>query len=108
MAKNDDQDIIDELLKQLGAPPDISEGMAMAITDDNEWIAFENAEQAWQWHNEQVEKKIEKTEEMFKGEGRVVIRASGTEPLIRVMIEGKDQKVIDEKANEIAKAISDM
>ena len=55
-----------------------------------------------------VKELIEKTEEMFKGEGRVVIRASGTEPLIRVMIEGKDQKVIDEKANEIAKAISDM
>ncbi len=55
-----------------------------------------------------VKELLEKTEEMFKGEGRVVIRASGTEPLIRVMIEGKDQKVIDEKANEIAKAISDM
>ena len=55
-----------------------------------------------------VKELIEKIEEMFKGEGRVVIRASGTEPLIRVMIEGKDQKVIDEKANEIAKAISNM
>ncbi|MBE5812579.1 MAG: phosphoglucosamine mutase [Clostridiales bacterium] len=55
-----------------------------------------------------VKELIEKTEEMFKGEGRVVIRASGTEPLIRVMIEGKEQKVIEEKANEIAKAISDM
>lgn len=65
MAKNDDQDI-DELLKQPGEAPDISEGMAMALTDDNEWITFENEEQAWQWHNEQVEKKIEKTEEMRK------------------------------------------
>lgn len=65
MAKNDDQDI-DELLKQLGEAPDISEGMAMAITDNNEWITFENEEQAQQWHNEQVEKRIEKTEEMWK------------------------------------------
>ena len=55
-----------------------------------------------------VKELIEKTEETFKGEGRVVIRASGTEPLIRVMIEGKDQKVIEEKAKEIANAISDM
>lgn len=58
--------------------------------------------------DKKVKELIEKTEEMFKGEGRVVIRPSGTEPLIRVMIEGKDQKVIDAKANEIAKAISDM
>ena len=64
MAKNDEQDI-DELLKQLGEAPDISEGMCMAITDDNEWITFENEEQAWQWHNEQVEKQIEKTKDRY-------------------------------------------
>ena len=55
-----------------------------------------------------VKELIEKTEEIFKGEGRVLIRASGTEPLIRVMIEGKDQAFIEEKAKEIANAISDM
>lgn len=34
---------------------------------------------------------IGKLEEKFAGEGRVLIRPSGTEPLVRVMIEGKDQ-----------------
>ena len=39
---------------------------------------------------------IGKLEEKFAGEGRVLIRPSGTEPLVRVMIEGKDQQVIQE------------
>lgn len=41
-------------------------------------------------------------EEEFAGEGRVLIRASGTEPLVRVMIEGKDKAVIEKKAKELA------
>ena len=48
---------------------------------------------------------IEKVEEEFSGNGRVLIRASGTEPLIRVMIEGKDIDVITKRANEIASLI---
>ena len=38
----------------------------------------------------------------FAGEGRVLIRPSGTEPLVRVMIEGKDQKMIEAEARELA------
>ncbi|WP_099469151.1 phosphoglucosamine mutase [Konateibacter massiliensis] len=49
---------------------------------------------------------IKSIEEMFAGEGRVLIRPSGTEPLVRVMIEGKDQKVIDEEASKLAKLIT--
>ena len=45
-------------------------------------------------------------EKKFKGEGRVLIRPSGTEPLVRVMIEGKDQKVIDEEARKLAELIT--
>ncbi|MFI3230022.1 MAG: phosphoglucosamine mutase, partial [bacterium] len=35
--------------------------------------------------------EISKLEKMFEGKGRVLIRPSGTEPLVRVMIEGEDQ-----------------
>lgn len=55
--------------------------------------------------DEKVKKLIEETENMFDGNGRLLIRASGTEPLIRVMIEGDDQVLIEKRAKEIAKAI---
>ena len=44
-------------------------------------------------------------EKEFAGNGRVLIRPSGTEPLVRVMIEGENQKYITEKAREIADLI---
>ena len=50
---------------------------------------------------------IKKLEEKFAGEGRVLIRPSGTEPLVRVMIEGKDQKLIQEEAEKLAALIQD-
>ena len=51
---------------------------------------------------------IGKLEEKFAGEGRVLIRPSGTEPLVRVMIEGKDQQVIQEEARKLANLIQDI
>ena len=55
--------------------------------------------------DEEIQKEIEKRENEFSGDGRVLIRTSGTEPLVRVMIEGEDQKYITKKAKEIATLI---
>ena len=55
--------------------------------------------------NEEIKTAIEKLEKEFAGNGRVLIRPSGTEPLVRVMIEGKDQNYITKKARELAKLI---
>ena len=49
---------------------------------------------------------IAELEKKFDGEGRVLIRPSGTEPLVRVMIEGKEQAVIDEEAHKLAELIT--
>lgn len=48
---------------------------------------------------------IEKLNAKFAGEGRVLIRPSGTEPKVRVMIEGKDQALIEQEAKKLAELI---
>lgn len=54
-----------------------------------------------------IKEKIEALNEKFKDNGRVLIRASGTEPLVRVMIEGEDQAVLQKEATSLAKFIED-
>ncbi len=50
----------------------------------------------------EITSRIEALEQEFAGKGRVLIRPSGTEPLVRVMIEGEDQAAIQKKAEELA------
>ena len=54
-----------------------------------------------------IAKKCVELEETFHGEGRVLIRPSGTEPLVRVMIEGREQEYITNKAIELVKIIEE-
>lgn len=54
----------------------------------------------------EIASAIAEMETKFDGEGRVLIRPSGTEPLVRVMIEGKDQAVIDKEAKRLAELIT--
>ncbi len=51
---------------------------------------------------------IQKLTDKFAGEGRVLIRPSGTEPKVRVMIEGKDQKMIEAEAHKLADLIQNV
>ncbi len=53
----------------------------------------------------EIKNAIQALEKKYAGEGRILIRPSGTEPLVRVMIEGKDQKVIDADAQKLAMLI---
>lgn len=57
--------------------------------------------------NSTIVECIKKHEETLKDSGRILVRESGTEPLIRVMIEGKNQEQITSMANDIAKTIKD-
>ena len=54
----------------------------------------------------EIAEAIGELEKKFAGEGRVLIRPSGTEPLVRVMIEGKNQEVIQQEAKQLADLIT--
>jgi phosphoglucosamine mutase len=55
--------------------------------------------------NEQVKKAIGDAEQRLNGSGRLVIRPSGTEPLIRIMAEADDEKLVNQVIKEIAGAV---
>ena len=67
-----------------------------------------NSQKKYDYKNDnEINKAIEELENEFEGNGRILIRPSGTEPLVRVMIEGKDQEYITKKATEVAKLIEE-
>ena len=55
--------------------------------------------------NTEIKSAIENVERKFSGNGRVLIRPSGTEPLVRVMIEGQDKSIIEEEARKLCDLI---
>jgi phosphoglucosamine mutase len=65
----------------------------------------ENGKKLAYLNDELIQRRIREVEEHFHGQGRVLIRPSGTEPLVRVMIEGKDQAELTSIANDLATLI---
>ncbi|MDA8431884.1 MAG: phosphoglucosamine mutase [Nitrospiraceae bacterium] len=55
----------------------------------------------------EIEAAVTKAEEKLGSRGRVLVRASGTEPKIRVMLEGEDEKLITKLGKDIAKVIKE-
>ncbi|MEG2315494.1 MAG: phosphoglucosamine mutase [Clostridia bacterium] len=68
-----------------------------ANVDDKKKYDFEN--------NEKISKAIAELEAKYKDKGRIVVRASGTEPRVRVMIEGPDQREMDKDVYMLSKLI---
>ena len=66
------------------------------VTNDKKNIYLED---------EEIIEAIKAVETKLNGVGRVLIRPSGTEPLVRVMLEGENQEEIDKMANDLANLI---
>lgn len=58
-------------------------------------------------NDEYIISAVQEAEMELNGEGRVLVRVSGTEPLVRVMLEGKDINKITELGNQIADVVKE-
>ncbi len=85
---------LSSLAKQIKIYPQV---LVNATVNDEKKYLYEE--------DEMILDEIKKLEKAMKGEGRVLIRASGTEPLVRVMIEGKDHHSITKQAVAMAKVL---
>jgi phosphoglucosamine mutase len=54
-----------------------------------------------------IQEAVRAAESELDDSGRVLLRASGTEPLIRVMVEGQNRSLVDKLANELATSVSE-
>ena len=85
--------------------------LIVGINDTGKFIAsdvpaiLQYTRTVYYMENEEIAAACKALEDEFAGEGRVLIRSSGTEPLVRVMIEGKDEEYITKKAEELAELI---
>ena len=53
-----------------------------------------------------VQEAVRSAERRLSGRGRVLLRASGTEPVVRVMVEGEDEQMVREEAGHLATAVA--
>ena len=54
----------------------------------------------------EIQEAAEKAQSELADMGRIVLRASGTEPVIRVMVEGQDKQVVDDVAKRLADVVA--
>ncbi len=56
----------------------------------------------------EIANAVQETERSLNGEGRVLLRASGTEPVIRVMVEGRDETLVLEHVRRLASHVESL
>ena len=57
--------------------------------------------------DETIQRAIQEAEERLLGRGRILLRPSGTEPLVRVMVEGSDEKAVRREAEALALVVEE-
>jgi len=58
--------------------------------------------------NGEITEAVKKVEETLNGSGRVLLRPSGTEPLVRVMVEGEDLSLVESLTLELSKTVEEL
>ncbi len=64
-----------------------------------------NQKKGWE-ENPRIRQAMHRVERSLNGNGRLLVRASGTEPVIRIMLEGEDISFLEEAARELGEIIS--
>ena len=68
----------------------------------------ENIADKFNWkENAAIQAVLQEAENTLQKDGRVLLRASGTEPLIRVMVEGESSETVQHWAHTIADVVRD-
>ncbi|MCL1859508.1 MAG: phosphoglucosamine mutase [Oscillospiraceae bacterium] len=68
-------------------------------------VKVENGRKKEIMSDEKVTEEVERVKKLLDGNGRVLLRPSGTEPLIRIMIEGENEDIITEYVKDIERVI---
>lgn len=98
-------------LKLVEALRDLGKNLDELVTEIKDWpqslinVKVDNKKKDSFNKNEKISKFIGDIEGKYKGDVRVLVRKSGTEPLIRVMTEGKEEALVKKLAEEIANVI---
>lgn len=95
------------MLKLLEIPKDLHE-LVSAIKDAPQTlinVKVDNAKKNTWDKNKNIMSYIDESNKKYKDEVRILVRKSGTEPLIRVMTEGDDRQLVHKLAEDIAKLI---
>jgi phosphoglucosamine mutase len=56
---------------------------------------------------DRIQQYILEAESMFTNQGRILVRRSGTEPILRIMVEGKEESEVHHVANTLTKSINE-
>ena len=98
-------------LKLVEALRDEKKYLDEMIGDIKDWpqklvnvVVENNKKNIWN-KNKNITDFIAQKEKEMEGLGRVLVRTSGTEPLVRVMVEGKEMNMVEKVVNEIAEVV---